>query len=122
LGAKRLALVTPYPEHLNALLPVFFAAAGFEVKAVAGTPIHDVAAVRGLSPNQVFSAARALSVRDVDAVCLLATDVQTFPIIEKLERELDRPVLSSNQALLWASLRALEVREQMHGLGKLLCL
>jgi maleate isomerase len=120
LGAKRLALVTPYPEYLNALLPAFFAAAGFEVQAVAGTPIHDVAAVRRLSPDQVFSAARAVSVRNADAVCLLATDVQTFSIIEKLERELDRPVLSSNQALLWASLRALGVSEQVHGLGKLL--
>ena len=122
LGAKRVALVTPYPENLNALLPAFFSAGGFEVTAVAGTPVRDVAAVRGLSPDQIFRTARTLAAEDVDAVCLLATDMHTFPIIEKLERDRGRPVLTSNQALLWASLRALGVTDPIHGLGKLLTL
>jgi maleate isomerase len=120
LGAKRVALVTPYPEDLNALLPAFFSASGFEVTAVAGTPVRDVAAVRGLSPDQIFRTARTLAAEDVDAVCLLATDMHTFPIIEKLERDRGRPVLTSNQALLWASLRALGITEPLGGLGKLL--
>jgi maleate isomerase len=122
LGAKRVALVTPYPENLNALLPAFFSAGGFEVTAVAGTPVRDVAAVRGLSPDQIFRTARTLAAEDVDAVCLLATDMHTFPIIEKLERDRGRPVLTSNQALLWASLRALGVSEPIGGLGKLMAL
>jgi maleate isomerase len=120
LGAKRVALVTPYPDDLNALLPAFFSAGGFEVTAVAGTPVRDVAAVREIPPDQVFRTARSLAVEDVDAVCLLATDMHTFPIIEKLERDRGRPVLTSNQALLWASLRALGITAPMAGFGKLL--
>jgi maleate cis-trans isomerase len=58
----------------------------------------------------------------MDAVCLLATDMQTFPIIEPLEREIGLPVVTSNQALLWASLRALGLGEAIGGLGKLLTL
>ncbi len=119
LGARRLALVTPYPEDLNALLPAFFSAGGFEVTKIAGTPVRDVAAVRGLSPDQILGAGRGVAAGGVDAVCLLATDVQTFPIIDRLEREIGRPVVSSNQALLWASLRALGVTEPIGGLGKL---
>jgi maleate isomerase len=120
LGARRVAVVTPYPEHLNALLPAFFAAGGFEVKTIAGTPIHDVADVRRLAPDQVLSTARTISARDVDALCLLATDMQTFPIIEQLEADLGLPVVTSNQALLRSSLCALGVTARLRGLGKLL--
>jgi maleate cis-trans isomerase len=64
--------------------------------------------------------ASAVARDGVDAICLLATDMQTFPIIEDLERKIGRPVVTSNQALLWASLRALGVFEPIEGLGKLL--
>src|ERR1700730_5707949 len=120
LGTKKLALVTPYPEDLNALLPAFFSAGGFEVTAVTGTPVRDVAAVRRLSPDQILRSARSIDVKGIDAVCLLATDMPTLPIIDGLEREIGCPVVTSNQALLWASLRALGVTEPIHGLGKLL--
>jgi maleate cis-trans isomerase len=46
----------------------------------------------------------------------------TFPIIERLEREIGCPVVTSNQALLWASLRALGIAAPMAGFGKLLYL
>jgi maleate cis-trans isomerase len=48
--------------------------------------------------------------------------MQTFPIIDPLERQIGCPVVTSNQALLWASLRALGVTDPIHGLGKLLAL
>lgn len=120
LGAKRLALVTPYPDDLNALLPAFFAAGGFEVKTIAGPQIHAVSAVRGLAPDSIDRAARALDLNEIDTLCLLATDMQTFPIIDALERDIGVPVLTSNQALLWASLRALGIDAPVDGVGRLL--
>jgi maleate isomerase len=120
VGAKRVALVTPYPERLNALLPEFFAAGGFEVKTVAGQQIRKVSAVRELSLDRIYRTARALPLKGIDAVCLLATDMETFPIIDALERDLGLPVLTSNQALLWASLRALGIDAPVDGMGKLL--
>jgi maleate isomerase len=120
LGARRLALVTPYPRSINALLPQFFASAGFEVAQVEGTPVKDVSHVRALSPEQTYRTARSLALSNVDALCLLATDVETFSIIEPIERELAMPVLSSNQALLWTALRALGINGPINGLGGLL--
>src|ERR1700730_368547 len=61
VGARRLALLTPYPESLNALLPEFFAAGGFEVKTIAGPQIQEVSTVRELSPDRIYDTARALA-------------------------------------------------------------
>jgi maleate isomerase len=120
VAAKRLALVTPYPASLNALLPEFFAAGGFEVITIAGPQVQEASAVRELSPDRIYRAARTLALNEVDAVCLLATDMQTFPVIEALERDLGLPVLTSNQALLWASLQALGINSPINGIGGLL--
>ena len=120
IGAKRLALVTPYPENLNALLPEFFAAEVFDVATIAGPQIRDVSAVRTLAPERLYATARALALDRVDAISLLATDMETFPVIEGIERELGLPVVTSNQALLWATLRALGIDDMVDGLGKLL--
>ena len=120
IGAKRLALVTPYPETLNALLPQFFAAGGFDVRSVGSIPVLDVSEVRWLSPDRVYRIARSLDLNGADAVCLLATDMQTFPIVEALERDLGVPVITSNQALLWASMRALGIDVSVQTLGGLL--
>ena len=44
----------------------------------------------------------------------------TFEIIEPLERDLNKPVISSNQATLWLTLRKLNIKEEIKGLGTLL--
>jgi maleate isomerase len=120
LGARRLAVVTPYPESLNALLPEFFAGAGFEARTIAGPQIKEVSAVRKFSPEQIYRTARGVMLDGVEAVCLLATDMQTLSIIDRLERDLGLPVVTSNQALLWASLRALGIGDAVEGFGRLL--
>lgn len=120
LGARRVALVTPYPADLNALLPDFFSAGGFEVASVTGIPISNVADVRHLGFEKVYRLAAGIDTEGLDAVCLLATDMRTFSALEALERDLGLPVLSSNQALAWAVLRDLGVREPTNGFGRLL--
>jgi hypothetical protein len=77
---------------------------------------------RSASFRRIGSTARRapLVLKEVDAVSLLATDMQTFPIIDALERDLGLPVLTSNQALLWASLRALGINSPLNGIGGLL--
>jgi maleate cis-trans isomerase len=41
-------------------------------------------------------------------------------VIEALERELERPVITSNQAVLWKTLRAAEIEDRIEGFGRLL--
>ncbi len=120
LGARTVALVTPYPGELNALLGEFFAARDIRVASIGGVEVRDVKEVRRLEPEGLRAICRELDLGGVDALCLLATDMETLSVIDALEREFDRPVVSSNQAIAWAILNGLELDAPVSGHGGLL--
>lgn len=51
---------------------------------------------------------------------LLATDLPTFGSLARLENACGCPVLTSDQAILWASLRSAGVKDRISNLGKLM--
>lgn len=120
LGARRIALGTPYPAAIHALAPPFFAAEGF---ALAGHATLDILAMRDVPevrPDRLADFVRALPREGAEAVVLLATDLPTFGSIAALEAELGLPVLSSNSVMLWQALRLAGNATRIPGLGRLL--
>ena len=120
LGVRRLALGTPYPAAIHAMALPFFEAQGFAVVGNATLDVlamHDVPKIDGPMLEAFVS---ALPRSGADALVLLATDLPTFGSIAKLEQACGCPVLSSNQVILWAALRAAGVAERPHGMGMLM--
>lgn len=106
LGVARFALGTPYPGAIHALAPPFFAARGFavtddatlDIRRMEDVPLVDASRLRGLVAG--------LDLGDAEAVVLLATDLPSFDSLEALAAMTGRPILSSNQTILWSALRA----------------
>jgi maleate cis-trans isomerase len=98
LGAKRLALGTPYPEVIGALGRAYWEAAGFEV----------------------VSHRRLEGVTNIYAETAGGTGLPTLDVLEPLERDLGKPVISSVQASFWQALRLAGVRQAIPGFGRLL--
>jgi maleate isomerase len=120
LGVHRIALVTPpwFDAELTSLGRQYFQGAG-----------HDVvnAAPAGLESDQ-----RAIARRDLhdwisthtpdtaEAVVIAGNGLRAVGVISALEQTLARPVVTANQALLWATLRcACADTAAVHGYGVL---
>jgi len=71
------------------------------------------------SEERAYRLAREADVPRADAVLLSGTGLPTVGILELLERDLGKPVISSNQASLWRALRLAGVREPITGFGRL---
>ncbi len=56
---------------------------------------------------------------DADALFISCTALPVLNIIDKLEKKLNKPVLSSNQALIWDSLENIGKNNAVTGFGKL---
>jgi maleate cis-trans isomerase len=124
-GAKRIALVTPYPQSLNDKERVFFAENGIDVVEDESIIVHE-SQMQFKNMNAVPSAllierATALGSRDdVDAVVLSCCDMPTLEAIPAIEAAIGKPVTSSVQALFWSAARAAGIDEPTPGRGRLL--
>ena len=60
-----------------------------------------------------------IDLKDADALFVSCTALPVLPIIERLEKKLDKIVLSSNQALIWDTLERIGKNESVEGFGSL---
>lgn len=118
LGARRVSIFSPYGDDVAELVPDYFAAAGYEVAAnVNRSGLADPYMVVSTHPEDLFRGIVGLP--PADALCILATDLPTFQILDALEQTWGGPVVTSNLAMLWWLLRAAGVREALPRLGTL---
>ncbi len=124
LGVRRVAVATPYHDALNRHETEFLAACGFEVTKLIGLGIgaggaEEYIRIAQTPIAEIEAHARAAMTDDADALLISCTDFPTLPLITALEAEFARPVISSNTATLWASLRAAGIEDQVPAGGKL---
>jgi maleate isomerase len=118
LGVKKLGLGTPYPESISALGRAYWEAAGLQV--VGYKRLTGVENIYDETEERAYRLAREADAPGADAVLLSGTGLPTVGVLELVERDLGKPVLSSNQASLWRALRMAGVREPITGFGRLL--
>ena len=110
LGAERISVATPYPEWINGQLGGYYQSLGFEVLNVEGEPEAAKAGHQGINdqvPESILDFAPLVCRPDADVLFCSCTAWRSFEIVEELERRVGRPVVTSNQATIWATLRQL---------------
>ncbi len=120
LGARRVALITPYIQEINAREAKFLAANGYDVVCEVGLGITDTHDMFAVDPLEWFRVVIDNRDANADVYFLSCAAIRSAEVIEALERELDRPVITSNQVAAWHSLRATGISDRVPGFGRLL--
>lgn len=120
VGARRVAIATPYVDSIQALLPPFFAGMGVEVLSTRNMGVPNSHALWKIPPEEVRQFARSVDVPGADALVIVATDLPSAPVIEQLEADLGKPVIATNQAILWQCLALSGIKDPVPGFGRLL--
>ncbi|MBL8127754.1 MAG: maleate cis-trans isomerase [Chloroflexia bacterium] len=119
VGAARVALVDPpwFPPELTALGVTYFQDHGFEVVSAgpAALPSEQLA----INPGQLFEWIRRNTPDSAEAVYIGGNGLRAVGIIQALEEELQRPVLTANQVLCWNLLRLARARVAVTHYGRL---
>ena len=106
VGASRIALVDPpwFDVELNGLGRRYYESAGFEVvdSAPCGLPSDQAK----ITPGALHAWVTEHAHHDADAIVIGGNGFRAVGVITALEEDLERPVLTANQTLLWAALRA----------------
>jgi maleate cis-trans isomerase len=120
LGARRIALVSPYSPEVNERARRYYTGKfGLEIAALDGFAATDSYAIGKLGPENARQAFVRIDRADIDAFVVPGGNFATLQSIEAWESEFAKPVVTSSQALLWAVARQLR-GEPLPALGRLL--
>lgn len=123
LGAKRIALLTPYAKSVNEMVQQSVEEAGFEVPVFGSfNEPHDPTVAAIDTPSLKDAIARIITKHQVDAVFISCTSVRIAADVAAIEAELGVPVTSSNHALAWHCLRLAGIDDTLPQHGRLFCL
>lgn len=120
LKLRRVAVCTPYLDEVNEQARNFLQGNGVTVLSLKGLQITHALAVGDVLPDQVLQLAIDVDRLDAEGIVISCTNLRTTEVIDELEALLGKPVITSNQASLWAVLRRLSVNAPVMGYGRLL--
>lgn len=111
VGARRIALVTPYTPPREQAMIAFWERMGVRVVSSLSRDFNaELKDPREWYPTNLqpvstaYQMARRVDRPEADAVVISATNFRTLEMVGQLEQDLGKPVITSNQAILWRTL------------------
>lgn len=122
LNVRRISLLVPYHRPAADLVLSYFEDEGLAVDSRMTFDLDGDADMNALSAKALLEAGKQAMRESSDALFISCTGLRTAGVIEALEMELGRPVITSNQALAWDCLRQSGVMDKLQGRGVLFSL
>ena len=118
--AKRLVFISETGQDDHDPKLAYLREAGYEIVADRAAGLEGTDAYCTMPPRLWYDTALALRNPAADAYFISCANIHSIDVIEDLERDLGKPVVTSNQAAIWCALRTVGFNEAIPGLGILL--
>jgi maleate isomerase len=122
LGLKKLVLLSPYMS--NAPIISYLNAAGFTVVKDVALKCATAADFEAVTPQRWLELTRENDTPEADGIFLSCTNTTQIEAVTAIEEALGKPVVNSNQAVLWGCLKRLKEKlgdgEPTPNLGRLM--
>jgi maleate isomerase len=120
LGARRIAVITPYQPIADENVTRFFTESGYEVVRLQGLRCPTAVSIARVPGDRLRDVLRAIDGDDIDAILQVGTNLSMVGLADEACRWLGKPVIAINAAIWWAALRDHGIDDQFEGSGPLL--
>ncbi len=120
LQAQRIVVATPYIDEINILEEKYLQEQGFDVIDMQGMNIISGAEMYRVTPEFILRYAQSIDCPEADAIFISCGGLRSLEIVDTLEQKVGKPVIVSNQALFWDSMRLAGIDDKIDGYGQLL--
>ena len=120
LNLKKISVFTPYSQAINEKVISYFKNEKFDIKSFASFNLDSDLDIGKIDPKYLLEALTKMDTIDAEALFISCTALPALEIIQELENRIKKIVLSSNQALIWDSIRSVGYNSSIEGYGKLL--
>ena len=120
LDIKKIAILTPYPKLVNQTIYDYLQDKQIEIDSFSGFNLEYDSDIAKVDPQHLISTIKNIKHSNVDAVFVSCTALRIVEVLQEIENFIKKPVISSNQAIIWDSLRSVKIKSSINGFGKLL--
>lgn len=120
LSARRIVMGTPYIDEVNTLEARYLRDRGFDLLDVQGLNLTYDSDITRVTPRFIHDFALAIDEPDAEAIFLSCGALRAVDVIEEIEKATGKPVVTSNQGMMWSCLRMAGIEDRIEGYGRLL--
>lgn len=120
LGIKKLCFSAPYIDEVNERIKKFLEANGFTVLRYKGLQLLDIRDIIDCPAYALYQITKEVALPEADGIFISCAGLSVIDILEMLEHDIGKPVLSTNQAAFWGAFQMAKIKEPIQGYGKLL--
>jgi maleate isomerase len=119
LGIKKISIFTPYTKTINDSVINYFKKENITINSLTYFDIASDLDIGKVDENYLFEVLSKINLEDSDALFVSCTALPVLSIIDRLEKKLNKIILSSNQTLIWEALNLIGYKEPVVGFGKI---
>ena len=119
LGIKKISIFTPYTKLINDSVVNYFKKEKISINSLTYFDIASDLDIGKIDENYLFEVLSKIDLEDSDALFVSCTALPVLSIIDKLEKKLNKIILSSNQTLIWDALSLIGNKDPIVGFGKI---
>ena len=119
LNINKISIFTPYTDEINQSVAEYFKKENIEVVSLTYFDIASDLDIGKVDPDYLFEVLSKIDLSTSDALFVSCTALPVLSLIDKLEKKLGKVVLSSNQTLIWDTLKEINYNKNIDGFGQL---
>ena len=117
---RRIVVGTPYIDEINLMEKTYLEDRGFAVLDIQGMNIVKDADMVKVTPDFIKEFALSIDRQDAEAIFISCGALRSIDVVDKIEEIARKPVIVSNQAMIWETLRMAGIKDTIDGYGSLL--
>ena len=119
LKIKKISIFTPYTDEINQSVIKFFIKEKIEITEFAYFDIASDLDIGKVDPNYLFNVLCNMKKSKGNALFISCTALPILPMIKELEKKIGKIILSSNQTLIWDTLKQVNYKSKINDCGEL---
>ena len=119
LKINKVSIFTPYTDEINQSVINYFKNEKIEISELSYFDIASDLDIGKVDPQHLFDVLVKQDLSNSDALFASCTALPVLSIINDIEKKLGKVILSSNQTLIWDTLRQIDNQNKVDGYGVL---
>ena len=119
LKVNKISIFSPYTDEINQSLINYFKSENIEISNLSYLDIASDLDIGKIDPNYLFETLTNIDLSQSDALFISCTALPVLSLIKDLEKKIGKIVLSSNQVLIWDTLKQVNLKDQILNYGEL---